>query len=165
MADEKPSRLCLIHLQGVKEDINNFTEQTFNKFKNCRLKWLQLQGISSEIAHQSLKICANEEEDCSKFFFHKYCYRQFTDVSKIKRAEVKQQKLGLVSADVSRINQSEVGAPSINPRKRTRSATLSSLVETPARNNEVLPNVCIICKKEKIYVNDKVGKSIKCYYI
>ncbi|CAB4024430.1 Hypothetical predicted protein [Paramuricea clavata] len=31
----------------------------------------------------------------------------------------------------------------------------ASLVEIPARNNEVLPNVCIIFKKENIYVKDK----------
>ena len=156
MADEETKgKSCLIHLKGVKEEINTFTEQTFTKLKNCRLQWLQLPGSSSEITHESLKICANEELDFSKYYFHKYCYRQFTDVTKIRRAESKQQKL--LAVEQSEINQCKVATASINPRKRTRSAIISPLVEIPARNNEVLPNVCIICKKEKIYVKDKVS--------
>ena len=156
MADEEiKGKSCLIHLKGIKEEINTFTEQTFTKLKNCRFQWLQLPGTSSEIAHESLKICANEELDFSKYYFHKYCYRQFTDVTKIRRAESKQQKL--LAVEQSEINQCEVATASINPRKHTRSAIISPLVEIPARNNEVLPNVCIICKKEKIYVKDKVS--------
>ena len=156
MADkEAMCKSCLIHLEGVKEELNAFTDQTFAKFKNCRLQWLPLPGTSSKVAHESLNICTNEELDFSKYYFHKYCYRQFTDVTKIRRAESKQQKL--LDFEQSETNQCDVDTASKIPRKRTRSATMSPLDKIPARNNEVLPNVCIICKKEKIYVKDKVN--------
>ena len=156
MADkEAKCKSCLIHLEGVKEELNAFTEQTFAKFKNCRLQWLFLSGTSSKIAYESLNICTNVELDFSKYYFHKYCYRQFTDVAKIRRAESKQQNL--LDFEQSETNQCDVDTALKIPRKRPRSATMSQLDKIPARNNEVLPNVCIICKKEEIYVKDKVN--------
>ena len=144
MADkEAMCKSCLIHLEGAKEELNAFTDQTFAKFKNCRLQWLPLPGTSSKVAHECL------------YYFHKYCYRQFTDVTKIRRAKSKQQKL--LDFEQSETNQCDLDTASKILRKRTRSATMSPSDKIPARNNEVLPNVCIICKKEKIYVKDKVN--------
>lgn len=158
---------CLIHFKGTKEGLHIFTEWTFTKFKFCRLQWLKLPGVSSEIAHQSLEICGNEveESDFCKYFYHKYCYRQFTDISKLKRAETKMQRHIDTQEDPSGASVPQAPATPSNPTKRTRStststttSTISSLVGKPARNNDVLPNVYILCKREKTYVKDKVCK-------
>ena len=151
MANKKSS--CLLHLIGVKDDLHCFSVKTFNKFKTCREQWLKYSGKMTEIAKESLEICGNhfddntEDFDFTQFVFHKYCYRQFTDISKIKREELKHAKQ-VESLKHDQPNSSaDTPAPPSPKRARSSMAMPStSFGEVPQpRNRHVLPRMCILC--------------------
>jgi hypothetical protein len=137
-----------------------FTRKRFETFLRRREEWLETDEASSVIAKKSLQVCPKDEslENCGKYFFHQKCYNLFTDISKIKRAE----QQNIVKNDESNEKCTETESPKPK-RQQTRASAENQPLNTSNKN--VLPDVCIICKKKTSYINDTVSKPcIHSYY-
>ena len=83
---------CLIHYSGTKGSLLPLADKRFQTFLFRRRQWLKYDELSSLVAEKSLNVCPEGDksvENFSRFFFQTKCYNQFTDVSKIERAEKK----------------------------------------------------------------------------
>ena len=78
-----------------------FTSCTFDRLKERRNEWIHLDGEQREIAEKSLEFLTIEQEqlcyenDSPPFFYHKECYRRFTDKTKMERAATRLKKVDL----------------------------------------------------------------------
>lgn len=91
--------------------------------------------------------------------YHKECYVRFCDKTKIERAEKRILKTNAVAVAAS--TKGEPSTPAANRpapvHVRISPRTLISGSEgVPRRNKHVLPEQCIICKRQEIYRVDKV---------
>lgn len=145
---------CLIHCTRTEDTLFPFTKKRFETFLRRRKEWLQLEDSISAIAKNSLEVCPENEssERCDQYHFHQKCYNTFTDVSKIERAN--QQKEGpKVEDNDGNGDDQQHESESPKPKRRTRVAG-KHVLHNPSQN--VLPDVCIICKKKDSYINKKV---------
>ena len=155
------NRVCVINFEGKEGEIKNFTQDTLAKMIETRKKWLN-QPFSyknfTAVAEKSFEYLSvsgdlSDEEKCC---YHLLCYRKFTDVNKIKRAESTPTEAAkkIVAGDGENI---DIDYP--KPEKVSRTTTRRSFGSSHAsRSPNVLPNVCLICKKHgSIYVTDSVS--------
>lgn len=153
---KKQNSECLIHFPGINDSLRPFTEKRFKTFLCRREEWLQLDETASVIAKNSLEVCPLDEssENCEQYHFHQKCYNSFTDISKVKRAATKgSQEPKVANDDVEKeIPFDDIEEPqSPKPKRRSR-------VSGQQRSNRnVLPDVCIICKRKISYIRDKVS--------
>lgn len=135
-----------------------FTAQSFRKFSKCREEWLNLSRSGGElavVAEQSLELCSEEGAVFTEFQFHKYCYRQFTNVDKIQRA----QKRKLKNPDLPG-NSASTSVEQKPQVKRSLRSAEKSATESRRRSKHVLPENCIICLKANKRKKDPVSIGI-----
>ena len=89
-------------------------------------------------------------QQLERFVYHVSCYRQFTDITKLERAR---QTLGnrAESVEDDHGRKKEDSPPVAKARKSLRQSLGQSA-------SNVLPKICLICKKNgPIYITDKVS--------
>ena len=143
---------CLIHYSGTKGSLISFTEKRFETFFSCRKEWLKYNEISSNIANKSLDICPDGEsvKNCGRFSLHIKCYNAFTDISKIKRVEQKILAKENAKNESKKEFSKEENSGSPKPKRCTQSLS-SSQTQPNSSNRNVLPPVCIICKRKNSF--------------
>ena len=153
---KKNNNECLIHFAGTKDCLCPFSKKRFETFLCRREEWLQFEEAASVIAKNSLQVCRQDEssENCEQYFFHQKCYNSFTDISKIKRAR-QQQKVVNYDAEKEKSREEVEEPQSPKPKQRSR----VSGQQGQGSNRNVLPDVCIICKRKISYIRDKVSFS------
>jgi hypothetical protein len=91
----------------------------------------------------------NPENIAKTYCFHPACYRSFTDKSKLDRAKTTLTN----AADRKRVADDNNQTNCPRPEKVTRTTRQSF----SARSSNVLPEICLICKRHgSIYITDKV---------
>ena len=176
---------CVIHFEdkvkvGSKERI--FTSTRFEKFSLCReqwlslsWQWLQIRFCTLSVARKSLGRIPVGTNGVTKLSEHnsKYhiaCYQLFTNVSNFERA-LQQQDLATEEGgggddDRKNITQAQCSSTTESRRSSTRIAlsAITQLEDSPSSSGQVLPRICIICKRAgPIYVTDnKVGSLNMC---
>lgn len=158
MTSATANTTCIIHFEGVDERLTSFTECTYNKFLERREEWRSVFDNTNEVAVKSFEFIAEgldfSSSEVQEASFHYTCYRRFTDKSKLERARKRKAKEIDTCDELSElINPDELGR-----KVNTRSS--SSLVveadENDGRSKDILPHICLICKKKTLYVSDKV---------
>ena len=150
-------RFCLVHYSGTDSSLLPFTKKRFQTFLSRRRQWLELvkdDDVSSLVAKKSLSVCPDENVNYTNFFFHAKCYNQFTDVSKIERAEERAAKRK--EHDNPEQNPLDKDLRSPEAKRRTRS-TFESVLQQKSCASNVLPHLCIICKQKNAYFKNKVS--------
>ena len=116
-----------------------------SKIKECANKWKHLDGVQRVIAEKFLED-VEKIANLDRLGYHTQCYRRFTDKTKIEKAIKRCAKQCNTSPDdiiatpprrCARLSSS----PSCSTGQRQTSAS--------RRNSYVLPEQCIICKREK----------------
>ena len=142
---------CLIHCAnniGAAEPLTNFSEVSFKRFLECRRQWLGLDGGA---------------EDFAKYAYHRKCYSLFTNKALLNRAEIRCKKAEETQTLVDQGESSANADCAENepiPKKVLRSnfnASTRSMSTAVSKSEHVLPPICIICKKEKVYHLDRVS--------
>ena len=162
--------VCVVHFDGKDGEIKKLTEGTFAKIIDMRKQWLNLSSSYrefTEVAKKSFKFIEDSdeltelvEETCG---YHLDCYQTFTNISKLERA-----KTTLANAGRKRVSEQSIGQPEINPNagkvaRTTRHSvsTLEKVKDCPSRSSNVLPEICLICKRPgALYITDKVCPSV-----
>ena len=165
LTSSKIENKCLIHFAGTKESLYPFTKKRFETFLCRREEWLQLDDIVTIIAKNSLHVCCQDEssENYEQYFFHQKCYNLFTDISKLRRA----RQLKITHNDAEKENWrpcKEVEEPQSPKRKKVKQQRHGRLSVQQGSNSNVLPDVCIICKRKTSYIKDKVCFAKGCYF-
>lgn len=86
-----PTPSCLIHFKGEKGPLTCFTEISIKKVLTSHELWLKLDGEQRGIADKTVHILKSHENlQCpSNLYYHRTCYSKFTNVTFIKRADVR----------------------------------------------------------------------------
>ena len=160
---------CIIHFEGKDGPQKQLSNETLRTFIQRRKEWLQLpDNCELEKYHQSRDIAKrsydylaydieNVEELPEAVSYHLSCYRNFTDITKIQRAQK-------IAADVnSRKTKSvECESNAEGPQEKIKRTTRQSFGPacqngTTSKSSNILPERCLICKKYgSIYVTDPV---------
>ncbi|XP_028391978.1 uncharacterized protein LOC114516648 isoform X2 [Dendronephthya gigantea] len=159
-------------LLGKSGELCQLTPHTFAKISEYCQKWVNLDGEQSKIAanvaefmkHWSLD-SENElvPEEIANARYHKECYVRFCDKTKIERAEKRMKKKEMT---VEASSHGEPSTPVINrpapaPVRISPRTLISGSEAIPRRNRHVLPERCIICKRQDAYKVDKVTRKRK----
>lgn len=159
---------CLMHFEGVKENLFKISQLRLKKFAECRSKWLKLHCEQAEIAKKSYNIFDDNylsfqlsKGDNWKFtgldwHYHKTCYKKFCNEEKICRQQKKELNKG--SMDIENVSsRAKVMEPVEPQRKLTRNSDVQLSKAMSQRNKHVLPECCIICGKDSSwFTRDKV---------
>ncbi|XP_028404106.1 uncharacterized protein LOC114526785 [Dendronephthya gigantea] len=158
--------------RGKSGELCQLTPHTFAKISEYCQKWVNLDGEQSKIAanvaefmkHWSLD-SENElvPEEIANARYHKECYVRFCDKTKIERAEKRMKKKEMT---VEASSHGEPSTPVINrpapaPVRISPRTLISGSEAIPRRNRHVLPERCIICKRQDAYKVDKVTRKRK----
>ena len=150
-------RVCVIHFEGKDGELRELTSETVNRILERRKEWLSLPSsykAFTEVAKKSFEFIhetddLNPENIAKTYCFHPACYRSFTDKSKLDRAKTTLTN----AADRKRVADDNTQTICPRPEKVTRTTRQSF----PARSSNVLPDICLICKRHgPIYITDKV---------
>lgn len=154
---ENQPRVCLIHCEECTGPLTRFTEVSFQRFLECKRQWLELDGCQKDVAIKSTQVVGLDEEnafDFKELAFHRKCYSSFTNKTILNRAELRRKKAGIKRAQTTgEAPHKDVESPI--PKKILRSTTHTSTIcsgaTTSSRSEHVLPPICIICQKEKLF--------------
>ena len=164
--------ICVVHFDGKNGEIKKLTEGTFAKIIDMRKRWLNLSSSYkefTEVAKKSFEFI-DESDELTELVhetcgYHLDCYRTFTNISKLERANTT-----LANAGRKRVSEQSIGQPEINSNARkvartTRHSlsTLKKVKDCPStcRSSNVLPEICLICKRPgALYITDKVFLSV-----
>ena len=165
-------RQYFIHFEGKSGDLCKLTPHTIAKISEYCKKWIDLDGEQSTIAaniaerikrwsfHSETELVRDEiATEIANLRYHKECYVRFCDKTKIERAEKRIIKKKAMTVDAS--TKGEPSTPVANRpapvHVRISPRTLISGSEgITRRNRHVLPEQCIICKRQEMYKVDKV---------
>ena len=152
---------CLIHCEDSVGPLTNFTEVSFERFLECRKKWIQLDGRQKDIALRTTQIISIEEEyryeNFKELAFRRKCYSAFTNTTLLHRAEERRKKAEKeIKSPLTSVDQ---GSSDPIPKKVFPSSLAASTSATRSRNEHVLPPDCIVCKKKDLYYTDLVSQS------
>ncbi len=123
---------------------------TLNKLLEQRDEWLSFSvdyGKFTEVVRKSLEFIPSDTatilENLGPLYSHVSCYRLFTDVEKLRRAEKNAEK-----AKQARISDQAERETSTNDDFRRRSARNGSITSTLSKRpkRDVFPSLCLICK-------------------
>lgn len=135
MADKKES--CIIHYESIStsERLTKLNQSTFDTLIECKIIRESLGGANG---HEIQCIKVPENFDEKQYFYHRECYQKFTYAKALlKRKLRKEDEMGESRDKVSR-----------------RSKELFSKQET-APPSRLFPDICMICKKKTLKVNQK----------
>ena len=150
------NRSCAIHFDGKGGEIKRFRDETLTKMLDVRGQWLCLSAPYknfTDVAKKSLKLIENSSNfDLGKINevcgYHLSCYRYFTDISKLRRA-----KNTLANSSIKRTAQErtdETDSEDPDPATKVTRTTCRSLGKATScarRSSNVLPEICLICKR------------------
>ncbi|XP_050403533.1 uncharacterized protein LOC126819478 isoform X2 [Patella vulgata] len=120
-----------------------FTDTSWNTVVRYAGKWRNLDGEEKKIADTFWDVFNGTKEDAEELYgYHKFCYQRFCDILRQKRAEIRIRK-----------RKAETGTHSPNKRLRPNPSESST-------SDDILPAVCIICKKDDFLVKIH-GKRVK----
>ena len=152
---------CIIHFKAAKGPLSTFTETSLAKFLHCHDIWRLYDGEHKEIADRNEdlvnRIRSLDNPLLENFQYHRNCYAKFTNVGLIRRAEKRCHNKRAIPSVGETQNDEQTVQGEEPPKKLLRSS--SHLTNDPlkqARNEAVLPPVCIICNKEKSFIVQKV---------
>ena len=141
----------------MEEELSRFTECTYARFLQRREEWIKINDEESQTALKTFQAIPHGfdlnslaiQQSC----FCYTCYRRFTDKSKLERAQKTKGKVVDCKAD-------DLKTPSPQKKSMTTKITysvagLSTSIER--RNKDILPPVCLICKKSKLFIIDKIN--------
>jgi predicted membrane chloride channel (bestrophin family) len=152
---------CLIHFRGEIGPITHFSEVSFEKFLKCRKIWLSLDGEQRNVANKTVDLVPDDDiNKADNFAYHRSCYSKFTNKTLILRAENRCRKNAGNDKDVS---TSGVEGEPCQPKILRSSLTQDANVKP--RNQHVLPPVCIICQKQKLYYTNQVSTCTISYHM
>jgi hypothetical protein len=158
---------CVIHFPKVDAflPLIQFTSFTLDRVKERRNQSLHLDGERKEIAEKSLEFLTIKQEhlcfenDSPPFFYHKECYRRFTDKTKMERATTRLKKANL-KINEQIVNQEDKLRPltrSLIDKPESVKANQQEKPFKPATGKDILPKICIICKKLENYFTHPVS--------
>ncbi|KAM9307458.1 uncharacterized protein KZ484_000780 [Pholidichthys leucotaenia] len=86
------------------------------------------------------------------FGYHRVCYSRFTDKTRVECAEARKKRLAEAHIpEPQEQSGPELSPPTPSPKKRLRSHHAAvTISQASARSSNVLPNICIICKRETL---------------
>lgn len=165
MDEDDPLSVCAIHFEGEdNKDIRVVTDITLKRIIERRKQWLDLSGSYnnfSSVAVNSFEFIPadvhNVDQLPRKCFYHIKCYRNFTDITKIERANktlanVTKKRNG--SEDIDAVVED---APPEKIVRTTRQSLIANDKEHERSSSNILPKRCLICKiYGPIYVSDSV---------
>ncbi|KAM4570951.1 uncharacterized protein V3H82_010671 isoform 1-T1 [Fundulus diaphanus] len=169
--------ICITHISSVdKERTQPLTVVRWKKLVVCARKWLEIDGIDRTLAEA---VCVHDDEfaknnndddststlacpdeslpgflEVHKLGFHPTCYRRFIDKKRIASAEKLAEKRGACGGDNNGSDSDHESSTTTSTTsrppspKRLRSTTKSS------RSGNVLPAICIICKRVDRFVKE-----------
>ncbi len=169
MAD-KLEPVCVIYFEGKSGELLKLTQASLDKIVERREQWLNLSSSSYtafiEVAEKSFEFISDSEnlnidnvaQVCS---YHRACYRNFTDITKIERArKVLTINAGQKrSADSFSVTTDNTDTDNPKPKKvhRTTRQSFQKVTGNFSRSPHVLPQICLICKRSgPIYFTEKV---------
>lgn len=158
---------CFIHFEGKSGELCQLTPHTIDKISEYCEKWVHLDGepckIAANVAERAKRWSLDSErepvrEEIANARYHKECYTRFCDKTKVERAE-KRIKKKAVTFGAS--TQGEPSTPVTNrttpvPVRISPRTLISGSERIARRNKHVLPEQCIICKRQDSYKVDKV---------
>lgn len=132
------SRLkCIVHCVDCKrsELIRPLTDVRWDKIKDCTLKWIDLDGPEREAADNLVgRTGSTSTYHPDEDGYHESCYNAYTHKRRISDATARKEKC--VEREPS-------------PVKATAPKRASQRQTSKKRAENVLPRICIICRKSK----------------
>uniref|UniRef100_UPI00358FE14D uncharacterized protein n=1 Tax=Myxine glutinosa TaxID=7769 RepID=UPI00358FE14D len=159
---EKECFMCIFPSKKCK--IVQFSDKTWSRFLEYVNKWKSLDGPQAKIARDyvaqhSAGFSADSNTALSPAIplhggFHHQCYARFTDSQRVERVMKSMKKKADDLASTATVPQADVGgekveAENTKPTKRRALRSSFGRPPVPARSQHVLPNICILCQKEK----------------
>ena len=140
-------RTCVVHcVEKEDSDILLLTNTRWEKIKTCAKEWVLLDGPERDRADLLIK----KDSFCDATDgYHVLCYNSFTNKARLIQAEKRKEK-GTTERKPSPLKKTK--------KKRLRQRRSSSVSTTASgsttssrqqRSQYVLPNECIICKKDR----------------
>ena len=143
-------RSCVIHFLDCSktEKVKELTDTRWGKIKESALKWSDFDGPEKEISQQLILRDSFGPNDG----YHPSCYNSFTHKSRLLAAEKRKAK-----GVTERKNTSPTKLKRISDRQRHASATTSTLT-SQKRSENLLPEICLICRKNKWKIDPTTHK-------
>ncbi|KAJ8049553.1 hypothetical protein HOLleu_02339 [Holothuria leucospilota] len=146
--DKEAQKLCFMCISpSSKAKIVPFSSKTWSKFLQFVEKWKSLLGEQAQIAKEFIAKQASDSDITTLTLpqhggFYQACYSRFTDSQRVDRVTKRLKKTPEESAST------DPGDGTSVPAKRR---LLLSSIGKPAssRNQYVLPEVCILCQKNR----------------
>ncbi|XP_046860763.1 uncharacterized protein LOC124453991 [Xenia sp. Carnegie-2017] len=163
---------CFIHFNGKSGELCQLTAHTIDKISEYSEKWIHLDGEPNKIASNVSKrvkrwsLGPDREtvrEEIANVRFHKECYIRFCDKTKVARAE---RRIKKKTNTIDAFTQGETSTPVTHrtlcaPVRISPRTLLSGDENIVRRNKHVLPEQCIICKRQESYKVDKATRKRK----
>lgn len=137
---------CCIHVCETENDrLQIVSSKNFQKIKSCQQEWIFLDGKEKSVADKLNTFPWFSGDGCeatcieNKYAYHKKCYVQFTNKTKIDRAKNRMKKSDDVSLDCH--------------KRYPRSSDRSRI--------GIFPHTCVICEKEQYFTEKHTGKRKK----
>lgn len=162
---------CIVHFEGKVGRQRQLSDETLRTLTQKRREWLELPkhekyNLCRDIAEKSFDFLPDGikkvHELPESYSYHLTCYRSFTDITKLERAQK-------IAASISSAH-SNSGATSTcdeydGPKEKLKRTTRQSFDlrrgnETETTSSNVPPKCCLICKEYgPIYITDTVCHS------
>lgn len=151
---------CIIHFAKVDPALPliKFTTCTLERFVERRKQWLYLDGEQKEVAEKSLEFLPIDQDTLysAQFYYHKECYCKFTDKTKVERAIARSQKSDVIVGGHYSTQDEDERRPLTRSLIKPESVVARTTKLVSSRS-DVLPEICIICKKVESYFTDPVS--------
>ena len=146
------SQECCLHVHDYESGpLLKFSNTCWKTFLKYVGEWDLVDGVGSAVAKRFSSVAdADAADPDQRLVYHLNCYKTFTNKGLVEQA--KKRKLNAPTSDAphSPMQQDTEKVP----QKRTRLLSSSSTsFQAPRRNANVLPEECIICKKDKFIKN------------
>ncbi|GBN94985.1 hypothetical protein AVEN_9906-1 [Araneus ventricosus] len=144
---------CKIHvMEECVDALQCCSVVSLEKIKFCTDQWILTDEKETKVAVQ-LKAFFKEDNSQQRISYHRRCYMRFTDKRRIIAAIKRKQN----RKDNDSLDSEENSNKSVetSTKRRMRSNSLTTPIRSRSKN--VLPKICIICKKIK-QILDKITK-------
>ena len=142
---------CVCHvLQCENEPIIAVSDVSWQKLCECVNIWASLDGVEKELA---INFDSVIRENAG---YHRLCYQRFTNKKRIEQGIRRRVKGCLRLAD--KTSSASVSVPSPKKSKLTLRSKINTGRNVVRRSKHVLPEECIICKRNKVVVDKSTLK-------
>ena len=88
---ERSFPTCIIHYEGIEEELSRFTAGTYARLLQRRKEWISVKDEASETTSKTFDSIPGgldlHSPVVQQFRFHYTCYKRFTDKSKLEKAQ------------------------------------------------------------------------------